>query len=59
MHPQLWSFIHFLKGEESLVMMRTTQIQSGNYRTKAMPFSLGNQHAEKKNKATQELITFV
>ncbi|CAF2925773.1 unnamed protein product [Rotaria sp. Silwood2] len=49
-HPQLWSFIHFLKGKEALVMMRTAQIQSGNYRLKAMPFSFGNERARKKTK---------
>ena len=36
-HPRLWSFIHFLQQEESLVLMRTVQIRSGNYRDKALP----------------------
>jgi hypothetical protein len=47
-HPQLWNFIHFLKSEESLVMMRTRQMQSGTYRDKTMLFSVNNQRAEKK-----------
>ncbi|CAF0848187.1 unnamed protein product [Didymodactylos carnosus] len=54
-HPRLWSFIHFLKGEESLVMMRTTQIRSGNYQNKTIPFALGNQRARKKKKQLKNL----
>ncbi len=54
-HPQLWSFIHFLKGEESLVMMRASQIRNGNYRYKAMPFSDGNERSRKKTKQLKNL----
>lgn len=54
-HPRLWCFIHFLKGEEALVMMRTAQIQSGNYCLKAMPFSFGNERARKKTKQLKKL----
>jgi hypothetical protein len=54
-HPQLWVFIHFLKGEESLVMMRAAQIRSGNYRYKAMPFSTGNERLRKKTKQLKNL----
>ncbi|CAM2726672.1 unnamed protein product [Rotaria socialis] len=50
MHPQLWNFIHVLKGEESLVMMRTKQIRSGNYREKMILFSTNTQRAGKKIK---------
>ncbi|CAF0928726.1 unnamed protein product [Rotaria sordida] len=54
-HPQLWSFIHFLEGEESLVMTRASQIRSGNYRHKAMPFSNGNEVLRKKTKQLKNL----
>ncbi|CAF3027632.1 unnamed protein product [Rotaria sp. Silwood2] len=54
-HPQLWSFIHFLKGEESLVMMRAVQIRNGIYRNKALPFSACNEHLAKKTRQIKNL----
>ncbi|CAF0867706.1 unnamed protein product [Didymodactylos carnosus] len=42
-------------GEESLVMMRTTQMRSGNYHVKTMPFSLNNKRARKKTKQLKNL----
>ena len=54
-HPRLWSFIHFLQQEESLVLMRTMQIRSGNYRDKALPFSMVNEQAAKKTKQLKNL----
>jgi len=36
-------------------MMRTAQIQSGNYRLKAMPFSFGNERGRKKTKQLKNL----
>ena len=36
-------------------MMRTAQIQSGNYRLKALPFSFGNERARKKTKQLKNL----
>jgi hypothetical protein len=35
--------------------MRTAQIQSGNYRQKAMPFSFGNERGRKKTKQLKNL----
>ena len=55
MHPQLWSFIHFLKGEESLVMMRLAQIRNGNYRRAALPFSSSNERSKTKTKQLNNL----
>ncbi|CAF2592455.1 unnamed protein product [Rotaria sp. Silwood2] len=54
-HPQLWPFIHFLKAEESLVMMRATQIRNGIYRYKTMPFSANNERLRKKTKQLKNL----
>ncbi|CAF1354279.1 unnamed protein product [Rotaria magnacalcarata] len=54
-HPRLWSFIHFLKGEESLVMMRVVQIRNGIYRNKALPFSACNERLAKKTKQIKNL----
>ena len=54
-HPQLWPFIHFLKVEESLVMMRVTQIRNGIYRYKALPFSANNERLRKKTKQLKNL----
>ena len=54
-HPPLWSFIHFLQHEESLVLMRTIQIRNGNYRDKALPFSMANERAGKKTKQMKNL----
>jgi hypothetical protein len=54
-HPSLWSFIHFLKGEQSLVMMRMEQIQAGDFRMQALPFSFGNERGSKKTKQIKNL----
>ncbi|CAF3885646.1 unnamed protein product, partial [Didymodactylos carnosus] len=35
--------------------MRTTQIRSGNYQNKTIPFALGNQRARKKTKQLKNL----
>jgi len=54
-HPLLWSFIQFLKGEQSLVLMRLTHIRNGNYSSKALPFSSANDYSRRKTKQIQNL----
>ena len=55
LHPSVWSFIHFLRNEESLVMMRTEQIKSGNSRDKSLGSSIGHERARIKTKQLKNL----
>ena len=54
-HLPLWSFIHFLQHEESLVLMRSIQSRNGNCRGKALPFSMANEQAGKKTQQVKNL----
>ncbi|CAF1479614.1 unnamed protein product [Rotaria sp. Silwood1] len=59
LEPQ-YAYLDFEIGEELVIMMQASQIRSGNYRHKAMPFSLGNERSrEEKNKTAQKCIPFI
>ena len=54
-HPSLWSFIYFLRQQESLLMMKIVQIRSGNSRDKAMSFSTEHERASTKTNQLKNL----